>query len=78
MENKVVKELSSKYNKTPAQILLCFQVQRNLIVIPKSTNAGRLRQNIEVFDFELTKDEMKKLAQQDQKIRICDFSFFKG
>lgn len=78
MENEVVKEIADKYKKTPAQILLRHLLQRNLIVIPKSTNPNRLRQNIDVFDFEFDDDEMAALDQQDQFIRICDFSFFKG
>lgn len=78
MDNQAVKDLAAKYRKTPAQILLRFSLQRNITVIPKSTNPNRLKENIEIFDFELNADDMKKLASQNQEIRICDFSFFKG
>lgn len=43
-----MKEIAKKHNKTPAQILLRFLVQHKIVVIPKSTNPQRLRQNIEV------------------------------
>lgn len=78
MDNEFVKQLADKYEKTPAQILLRNLVQRNLVAIPKSTNPERLRQNIEIFDFVISDEDMDKLAEQDEGVRICDFTFFKG
>ncbi len=48
LEDLVVTELAKKHNKTPAQILLRFLVQQELVVIPKSTNPERLQQNLDV------------------------------
>lgn len=70
--------MASKYGKTPAQILLKYNIQRGLVVIPKSTNESRLRQNIELFDFTLVDEDMDLLAGLNENIRVCDFAFFKG
>ncbi|XP_055716079.1 1,5-anhydro-D-fructose reductase isoform X2 [Phlebotomus papatasi] len=78
IENPEVIKMASKYGKTPAQILLKYNVQRGLVVIPKSTNESRLRQNIELFDFTLVDEDMDLLAGLNENIRVCDFSFFKG
>ena len=64
---KVVKDLATKYAKTPAQILLRFLVQSDVAVIPKSVHEERIKENIDIFDFELTKDEMGVLKALDKK-----------
>jgi diketogulonate reductase-like aldo/keto reductase len=78
MENPVVKEIASKHNKSPAQVLLRHVLDRGLAPIPKSTNFNRLKQNMDVFDFQLDGDDMEGLAGLDQGVRVCDFAFFKG
>lgn len=49
MENEVVTSIAKKHEKTPAQVLLRFLIQRDIVVIPKSTNAQRLTNNIQVL-----------------------------
>uniref|UniRef100_A0A7G3B8T9 Putative voltage-gated shaker-like k+ channel subunit beta/kcnab n=1 Tax=Lutzomyia longipalpis TaxID=7200 RepID=A0A7G3B8T9_LUTLO len=78
IENPVVVKMASKYGKTSPQILLKYSIQRGLVVIPKSTNAARLKQNIDLFDFTLSEEDMKILADIKENVRVCDFSFFKG
>lgn len=78
MENPTVLKIAEKHGKTPAQVLLRFCVQSHVAPIPKSTNPGRLRQNLDVFDFALTDKEMEKLEKEDRNIRVCDFKFFPG
>ncbi|KAL7063944.1 hypothetical protein AAHC03_05826 [Spirometra sp. Aus1] len=68
-EDYVVK-IAEAHSKTPAQVLLRHALQRGLIVIPGSINAGRIRQNIDVFDFELTEDEMRILNTSGKNIRL--------
>lgn len=63
----VVKELAAKYHKTPAQILLRRTIQDDVIVIPKSVHPERIAENIDVFDFILTEDEMNALRKLDRK-----------
>ncbi|VEN64780.1 unnamed protein product [Callosobruchus maculatus] len=76
----VVKELSEKYKKLPAQILLKHLIQQDVIVIPKSSNPERIKANIDLFDFELSPDDLEKLNALDKNEdgRIFDFMFFKG
>jgi alcohol dehydrogenase (NADP+) len=78
MENPVVKEIACRLQKTPAQVLLRQLISRGISAIPKSTNPDRLRQNIDLFDFELSDDDMKALGELDQNVRVCDFGFFPG
>ena len=58
---KKLRELAAKYGKSIAQIVLRFDIQRGLIPIPKSSHMGRLKNNISIFDFELSKLEMNSL-----------------
>ncbi|VDK56676.1 unnamed protein product [Anisakis simplex] len=63
MKDPIVVDLAKKYNKTPAQILLRHMVQRGISTIPKSTKAERVRENINIFDFALTDDEVKHFSE---------------
>jgi diketogulonate reductase-like aldo/keto reductase len=62
---KVV-EIAKKHGKTPAQVLLRFLTQLEIAVIPKSTNPNRLRENINILDFELTPSEIQELKALDK------------
>ena len=62
----VFAELGAKYHKSPAQIILRWHIQRNTIVIPKSTHYDRMVQNINVFDFILSEEDMAKIAALDK------------
>lgn len=74
MANPVVKEIADKYQKAPAQVLIRFSIQRGIICIPKSVTKERIEANIQVFDFELTKDDMDKLMALDTGYRFCKFN----
>ncbi|MBQ1930658.1 MAG: aldo/keto reductase, partial [Lachnospiraceae bacterium] len=65
-EEEAVQQLAVKYGKTPAQILLRFLVQSDVVVIPKSVHEARIQENIDIFDFELTAEEVAVLAALDQ------------
>ncbi|KAG8266251.1 hypothetical protein J6590_076528 [Homalodisca vitripennis] len=62
----VVARIAQSHNKNPGQILLRFVLQLGIAVIPKSTNPDRVRENIKVFDFELTPAEMTELKALDK------------
>ncbi|OWR53806.1 aldo-keto reductase [Danaus plexippus plexippus] len=80
LELPLVLELSKKYSRTPAQILLRFLLQHGVGAIPKSTDPTRIKQNISLWDFELNDTEMQDLHNLDrgEEGRICDFGFFIG
>ncbi|CAJ0589752.1 unnamed protein product [Cylicocyclus nassatus] len=70
MTDPIVKELAAKYKKTPAQILLRFVVQQDIIAIPKTVKLDRLKENMNIFDFALTDGEMKKLHDIKTTVRL--------
>ncbi|CAJ0920655.1 unnamed protein product, partial [Mesorhabditis belari] len=78
LDDAYVKELAKKYNKSPAQILLRYCIERNIAVIPKSVTPSRVRENFQVFDFKLTADEMGKLRKPAHTIRLYPQDFMKG
>lgn len=78
MDVPLVKEIAKIHNKTPAQVLLRWILDSDIAAIPKSTNPERLKQNIDIFDFKLSDEEMKKMNFLDANIRICDFQFLRG
>ncbi len=66
-ENPTLVAIGQKYGKTAAQVILRWHLQRDVVAIPKSTHIERMRQNFDVFDFELTDDDMAQIAALDQK-----------
>ena len=63
--NPVLKETGAKYGKSAAQTALRFLIQSGVVVIPKTTHIERMEENINVFDFSLTDEEMKKIEALD-------------
>ncbi|XP_067907186.1 aldo-keto reductase family 1 member D1-like isoform X3 [Heterodontus francisci] len=64
-----LKKIGEKHHKTAAQIALRYQVQRGVVVIPKSFNLGRMKQNKEIFDFQLTDEEMEAIDGLNKNCR---------
>jgi 2,5-diketo-D-gluconate reductase A len=62
--------LGDKYGKSPAQIVLRWQIQLDNIVFPKSVTPSRIRENIDVFDFELSDDDMATIGELDAGTRL--------
>lgn len=69
-DERLVK-LAGKYQKTPAQILLRWSVQQNIVVIPKSSNEGRIKENLNIFDFELHDTDMQEMNTWNENARYC-------
>lgn len=68
----LLKEIGNRYNKTVAQVILRWLTQRGIVVLAKSTHKSRMEENINIFDFELSEQEMQMIAELDKK----ESSFF--
>lgn len=71
-KNPILKDISLKHNKTVAQILIRWGLQHEIIEIPKSGDRQHLKENANVFDFELDSFEMKKLDALNENLRLVD------
>lgn len=65
--NELLASIGKKYNKSVAQVVLRWLTQRDIAVIPKSVNRGRMIENIDIFDFELTAEDMATIQSLDTK-----------
>ncbi len=59
-------EIAKRHNKTVAQVMLRWNVQRGIVVIPKTSHVERMKENIDIFDFQLSDEEMKAIATLDE------------
>ena len=79
IRNKILMKISEKYNKTIPQIILRWNYQGGIPTVPKTSNKQRLKQNIDIFDFKLTKQEMHDIDNLNKDYRVrynpdtCDF-----
>ena len=71
-EQEIFTELANKYNKSNVQIILRWHIQSGHIVIPGATKEEHIKSNIDIFDFELTDEEMKKIAELDKNKRYYE------
>ncbi|MFX1472507.1 MAG: aldo/keto reductase [Promethearchaeota archaeon] len=69
LHDQTLGELAREYDRTPAQILIRWSLQHDLIVIPKSTNPVRIRENADVFDFSISREDMERLNALDEGFR---------
>jgi 2,5-diketo-D-gluconate reductase A len=70
LEEPAVAEIASAHGKTPAQAILRWHLQLGNVVFPKSVTSARIRENFDVFDFELSKDEMARFKDLDRGERL--------
>ncbi|XP_046558416.1 aldo-keto reductase family 1 member B1-like [Haliotis rubra] len=69
LEDPTIVEIGTKYNKSSAQVILRYGIQRGYAVIPKSTNPAHLAQNMDIFDFKLSEEDMKTMLALDRGLR---------
>jgi diketogulonate reductase-like aldo/keto reductase len=67
-----IQSLAVKYGKTPAQIILRWDIQQGICPIPKSVTRARLQENFDVFDFEIAPEDMQVLNGCDEGLRVCE------
>ncbi|SMC26329.1 Aldo/keto reductase [Clostridium acidisoli DSM 12555] len=70
LDNEILKEIAHNHNKSIAQIILRWDIQNGVITIPKSTKVGRIIENSQIFDFELTNEEVEKINFLNQDLRV--------
>ena len=70
LSNSIIKNLASKYNKTEAQIILRWHLQNNVIAIPKTKSLNRIKENINIFDFTISKEDMEKIDSLNKDERM--------
>lgn len=64
--NSTIKQIADKYGKSGVQVLLHFQIQEGVVTIPRSINPDHIQANFDIFDFQLTDDEIKAIEKLDQ------------
>jgi len=72
VDDATIVAIASQHGKTPAQTMIRWAIQRGTVVIPKSVTPARIKENIAVFDFELSDDDMKKISALDKRQRLVD------
>ncbi|KAF7285423.1 hypothetical protein GWI33_010672 [Rhynchophorus ferrugineus] len=73
LDDPKIKAIANKYGKTPAQVVIRYGIQRNLIVIPKSVTKSRIQENFNIWDFQLSADDIAQLNTFDCNGRICPY-----
>ena len=69
-ENELLLAIARKYQKTVAQVILRWLTQRGVVVIPKSVRKERIVENFDIFDFELSNEDMNAIATLDTKTSL--------
>lgn len=69
MDDETIVAVAKKHSKSPAQIMLRWCLEQNLVILPKSVTPSRIQENIDVFDFKLDKEDLQALAKLDNGMR---------
>ncbi|UJL47237.1 aldo/keto reductase [Virgibacillus sp. NKC19-16] len=69
MQNDVIQEIADKHSKTPAQVILRWHLQSDVVVIPKTVTPSRMKENYNIFDFELSEADMDQIVSLDRNER---------
>ncbi|XP_006752820.1 PREDICTED: 3-oxo-5-beta-steroid 4-dehydrogenase-like, partial [Myotis davidii] len=78
LEDELLNSLGKKYKKTAAQVALRFNIQRGIVVIPKSFEPKMIKENFQIFDFSLTTEEMKAIETLNRDVRLLDLLKWSG
>ncbi|WP_251554116.1 aldo/keto reductase [Neobacillus muris] len=70
LDDSTIKEIAAKYGKTPAQVILRWDLQTKVVTIPKSIKEHRIIENANIFDFELSEDDMNKIDALNKNERV--------
>lgn len=70
LDHPTLVSLAKKYNKTPAQIVIRWDLQNGIVTIPKSTKEARIKENADVFDFELSAEDVQAIDAMNENRRF--------
>lgn len=68
--NEVLADIGAKYGKSSAQVILRYDLQRGIVPLAKSVHENRMQENIDIFDFELTEDDMNRIVKLDNNTTL--------
>ncbi|MFN0292469.1 aldo/keto reductase [Pedobacter helvus] len=68
--NEILVSIAQKHNKSVAQVVLRWLIQRDIVAIPKSVRPERIKENIDIFDFELNADDMQAISTLETKTSV--------
>jgi diketogulonate reductase-like aldo/keto reductase len=71
LDNPVLAKIAKAHGKLPAQVMIRWCIERGLVALPKSVTPERIHENIAVFDFELTLEQMREIEELDSDLRTC-------
>ena len=74
-ENKIINQIAKKYQKTPVQITLRWLIQQDIIAIPKASSEKHLKENLDIFDFELDQSDIETIKEVNQNKRMVNTEF---
>lgn len=74
LKDPTIMNIAKAYGKTPAQVILRWHIQEGFSVIPDASNPDYIRENIKIFDFELTDEEMKQMRSLNKEKRFFNMS----
>lgn len=76
LNNPTIAAIGKKYNKTNAQVILRWLIQKRIFAIPKTVTSSRLKENFDVFDFQLSEEDMNTMASLNRNDRAWKCEFF--
>ena len=71
MEHAALRRLAAKYKKSPAQMLIRWAIEHQIVAIPKSSRRERIRENAAVFDFSISAEDLKAMDSWNENLRVC-------
>lgn len=71
--NQLLRDIAESHEKSVGQVMLKYLLQQDITPIPKSTNVGRMKENIDIFDFKLSRDELNQIRGLDQRKSYCNW-----
>ena len=70
LNNKIIEDIAKKHDKSSAQVLLRWSLQHGCIAIPKSVHKNHIKENLNIFDFELSREDMEKLDTLNENLHL--------